>query len=93
MLTKEENSLLTETGPMTPMGNLFRHYWMPALLSEELPEMDGDPVKITILGEFLLAFRDSNGRVGIVDRRCPHRGADLFFGRNENCGLRCVYHG
>ena len=93
MLTKEENSLLTETGPMTPMGNLFRHYWIPALLSEELPEMDGDPVKITILGEFLLAFRDSNGRVGIVDRRCPHRGADLFFGRNENCGLRCVYHG
>ena len=93
MLTKEENSLLTETGPMTPMGNLFRHYWMPALLSEELPKIDGDPVKITILGEFLLAFRDSNGRVGIVDRRCPHRGADLFFGRNENCGLRCVYHG
>jgi phthalate 4,5-dioxygenase oxygenase subunit len=93
MLTTEENKLLTQTGPLTAMGNLFRHYWMPALLSEELPEIDGDPVKITILGEFLLAFRDSNGRVGIVDRRCPHRGADLFFGRNENCGLRCVYHG
>ena len=93
MLTPEENKLLTQTGPLTEMGNLFRHYWMPALLSEELPKIDGDPVKITILGEFLLAFRDSNGRVGIVDRRCPHRGADLFFGRNENCGLRCVYHG
>ena len=93
MLTTEENKLLTQTGPLNAMGNLFRHYWMPALLSEELPEIDGDPVKITILGEFLLAFRDSNGRVGIVDRRCPHRGADLFFGRNENCGLRCVYHG
>ena len=93
MLGKKENAILTQTGPNTPMGDLFRHYWMPALLSEELSEIDGAPVKITVLGEALLAFRDSNGEVGIVDRRCPHRGADLFFGRNEDCGLRCVYHG
>ena len=93
MLGIKENAILTQTGPNTPMGDLFRHYWMPALLSEELSEIDGAPVKITVLGEALLAFRDSNGEVGIVDRRCPHRGADLFFGRNEDCGLRCVYHG
>ena len=93
MLGEKENAILTQTGPNTPMGDLFRHYWMPALLSDELSEIDGAPVKITVLGEALLAFRDSNGEVGIVDRRCPHRGADLFFGRNEDCGLRCVYHG
>ena len=93
MLGRKENAILTQTGPNTPMGDLFRHYWMAALLSEELSEINGAPVKITVLGEALLAFRDSNGEVGIVDRRCPHRGADLFFGRNEDCGLRCVYHG
>src|SRR5437867_7417730 len=93
MLSAEENLLLTRTGPGTPMGVLLRHYWIPALLSDELPEPDGEPLRITLLGEDLLAFRDSNGQVGLVDQQCAHRGASLFFGRNEECGIRCVYHG
>ena len=75
------------------MGALLRRFWMPALLSEELPERDGPPKKIRILGEDLLAFRDSNGRIGIVEPHCPHRGANLYYGRNEECGLRCAFHG
>ena len=93
MLTTEENDLLTQTGPQTPMGQYFRRFWQPVLLSEELPEPDGDPVRVSVLGEELVAFRDTEGKVGLVERECPHRGADLFFGRNEECGLRCVYHG
>ena len=93
MLPATENHLLTRTGPDTAMGQYFRRFWQPAALSEELPEADGPPIRLTVLGEELVAFRDSNGRVGVVDRRCPHRGADLFFGRNEECGLRCLYHG
>src|SRR6266511_3854764 len=93
MLSKEENELLTRTGPGTRMGDLMRRYWMPALLSSELPERDCAPVRITLLSEELIAFRDTNGRIGLLDRHCPHRGASLFFGRNEECGLRCVYHG
>ena len=75
------------------MGDLFRRFWMPVLLSRELEGADGPPKRATILGEDLLAFRDSQGRVGLVEARCPHRGADLFFGRNEDCGLRCAYPG
>ena len=75
------------------MGELLRRFWMPALLSEELPERDGPPKKIKILGEDLLAFRDSNGRIGIVEPHCPHRGANLYYGRNEECGMRCAFHG
>ncbi|HTE85998.1 MAG TPA: Rieske 2Fe-2S domain-containing protein [Dehalococcoidia bacterium] len=93
MLTKEENDLLTRTGPGTPMGELFRRFWLPALLSTELPEPDCPPVKLMILSEDLVAFRDSEGRVGVLDRYCPHRGSSLFWGRNEESGLRCVYHG
>ena len=93
MLTQEENELLTRTGPGTPMGELLRQYWAPALLSAELPELDGAPVRITLMGEELIAFRDSEGRVGLLEAHCPHRGASLFFGRNEVAGLRCVYHG
>ncbi|HSG91976.1 MAG TPA: Rieske 2Fe-2S domain-containing protein, partial [Pseudomonadales bacterium] len=93
MLTAEDNDLLTRTGPETPMGAYFRRFWQPIALSRELPEPDGPPLRVTIMGEELVAFRDSQGRVGLLDRRCPHRGADLFFGRNEDCGLRCVYHG
>lgn len=93
MLTKAENELLTRTGPGTPMGELFRRFWTPALLSEELPGPDCPPVRVTLLGEQLIAFRDSQGRVGLVERYCSHRGADLFWGRNEELGLRCVYHG
>lgn len=93
MLTAEENALLTQTGPGAPMGDVFRSYWTPTLLSRELPEPDCAPVQVKLMGEDFLAFRDSNGRVGVVEPRCPHRGANLFFGRNEECGLRCVYHG
>ena len=88
-----ENDVLTRTGPGTPMGNLFRRFWQPVLLSRELPEPDCPPVRVKMMDESLLAFRDTNGRVGLVEPRCPHRGADLFYGRNEQCGLRCAYHG
>ncbi|MEA2640991.1 MAG: phthalate 4,5-dioxygenase [Chloroflexota bacterium] len=93
MLSKEENELLTRTGPGTPMGALLRRYWLPALLPEEVPTPDCPPVRIRLLGEDLVALRDSNGQVGLVAAHCPHRGASLFFGRNEDAGLRCVYHG
>ncbi len=93
MLSVEDNELLTQTGRGTPMGELFRRFWMPVLLSREVPEPDGPPVRVRVMGEQLVAFRDSSGRVGLVDARCAHRGADLWFGRNEECGLRCVYHG
>ncbi|MGH2468508.1 MAG: Rieske 2Fe-2S domain-containing protein [Chloroflexota bacterium] len=93
MLTVEENELLTRVGPGTPMGELFRRFWLPALLPSELPAPDCDPIRFRILGEDLIAFRDSNGQVGFLAQNCPHRGASLFFGRNEECGLRCVYHG
>ncbi|MBV1867034.1 MAG: Rieske 2Fe-2S domain-containing protein [Marinosulfonomonas sp.] len=84
---------LTRVGPGTPMGNLFRRFWLPALLASELTECDGTPVRIRILCEDLVAFRDTEGRIGIVSAYCPHKMAPLFFGRNEDCGLRCVYHG
>jgi phenylpropionate dioxygenase-like ring-hydroxylating dioxygenase large terminal subunit len=93
VLTREENELLTRTGPGTPMGELFRRYWLPVMLSEELPAPDCPPVKVKVLGEQLVAFRDSNGRVGLLDAYCPHRNANLYWGRNEECGIRCVYHG
>lgn len=93
MLSREENELLTRVGPGTPMGQLMRSYWIPALLSEELPVADGAPVRVRLLGEDLVAFRDSSGRVGLLGEHCAHRGTSLFFGRNEECGLRCVYHG
>ncbi len=93
MLTKEDNELLTQVGPATPMGELFRRFWLPALLAEELPGPDCEPVRLKLLGEELIAFKDSDGRIGILDAYCPHRSAPMFFGRNEECGLRCVYHG
>src|SRR5436309_7438726 len=93
MLKREENELVTRVGPETPMGNVMRRYWMPALLTSELPNPDSDPVRVRLLGEKLIAFRDTNGAVGLVAENCPHRGASLFFGRNEECGIRCVYHG
>ena len=93
MLSQFDNDTLTKVGPGTPMGNLMREYWIPALLSTELPEPDCDPVRIRLLGEDLIAFRDTNGDLGIIDNYCPHRRASMFFGRNEECGLRCVYHG
>ena len=93
MLSREENELITRVGPGTPMGNAMRRYWIPALLSRELAEPDGPPVRVRLLGEDLVAFRDSDGRIGLLEEFCPHRRASLFFGRNEECGLRCVYHG
>ena len=84
--------ILTQIGRGTPMGTLMRQYWMPALLSSEL-KSDGAPVRLKLLGENLIAFRDTDGRVGILDHVCPHRCASLFFGRNEENGIRCVYHG
>ena len=93
MLTREQNDLLTRTGPATPMGNLLRRYWIPALLAEELQEADGPPVRVKLLSERLVAFRDTQGRVGLIDEFCAHRGVSLWFGRNEECGLRCPYHG
>ena len=93
MLSVEENALLCQTGPGTPMGELFRWFWLPAALSEELPSPDCPPIRLRMLSEDLVAFRDTNGNVGVIDSFCPHRRAGLFFGRNEECGLRCVYHG
>ncbi len=93
MLPRKENELLTRVGPGTPMGNTLRRYWTPACLSREIVEPDCPPVRVRILGEDLVAFRDSDGRVGLLDEFCPHRRVSLFFGRNEECGLRCVYHG
>ncbi len=93
MLKHDDNELLTRVGPGTPMGELFRRLWLPALMPSELPEPDCAPVRLRILGEDLVAFRDTEGRIGILQEFCPHRRASLFFGRNEECGLRCVYHG
>src|SRR5712692_9812871 len=93
MLRKEQSDLLTHTGPGTPMGRMFRTYWMPALLSDELPDNDCPPVRVKLLSERLIAFRDTNGRYGLVDEFCAHRGVSLWFGRNEENGLRCAYHG
>jgi phthalate 4,5-dioxygenase oxygenase subunit len=93
MLSAQDNELLTRVGPGTPMGELLRRYWTPALLVSEAPTPDSDPVRVRLLGENLVAFRDSDGRVGLVGENCPHRGASLYFGRNEECGLRCPYHG
>jgi phthalate 4,5-dioxygenase oxygenase subunit len=93
VLSKQDNEYASRVGPGTPVGNLMRQYWLPALLSSELPAPDSDPVRVLLLGEKLIAFRDSNGQVGLVQNHCPHRGASLFFGRTEEQGLRCVYHG
>lgn len=93
MLRAEQNALVTQTGPGKPMGNLFRRYWLPALLAEELPENDCPPVRVQLLSERLIAFRDTEGKLGLIDEFCAHRGVSLWFGRNEECGLRCPYHG
>jgi len=93
MFSREENEFLTRVAPGTAMGNLMRRYWIPALLSEEISLSDCAPVRVRLLGEDLVAFRDSNGRVGLLDEHCSHRGTSLFFGRNEECGLTCIYHG
>jgi phthalate 4,5-dioxygenase len=105
MLSVEQNEILTRVGPGTIMGNFLRRYWTPALMASELPTPGCDPVRVRLLGENLVAFRDLNGRLGLIQENCPHRGASLYYGRNEAtvdapatpgagiCGLRCPYHG
>ena len=93
MLSPQDNELMCRVGPGTPMGNLMREHWLPGIPAAELPEADGAPIRVRLLGENLVAFRDSSGKIGVVAESCPHRGASMFFGRNEESGLRCVYHG
>ncbi len=93
MLTAEENDLLCRVEGDAPMGQIMRRHWMPACLIEEVAEPDGAPLKVRLLGEDLVVFRDSDGRLGVIDEYCPHRRVSLAFGRNEECGLRCLYHG
>jgi phenylpropionate dioxygenase-like ring-hydroxylating dioxygenase large terminal subunit len=93
MLPPKENELITRVGAGTPMGNAMRRYWIPACMASEIAEPDGPPARVRLLGEDLVAFRDSDGRIGLLDEFCPHRRVSLYFGRNEECGLRCVYHG
>src|SRR5436309_2447376 len=92
-MQREENEFLTRTGPGTPMGELFRRYGIPAMSADDLPGRDGAPVRVRLLGEDLVAFRDTSGKIAFIGEHCPHRGASLFLGRNEEYGLRCVYHG
>src|SRR5215471_2596139 len=91
MLSKADNELVTRVGPGTPMGSLMREYWVPAMLASEVPSPDSDPVRVMLLGEKLIGFRDSNGAPGLIQNNCPDRGASLFFVFNEEGGLRCVY--
>ena len=93
MLSAAENELITRTGPGTPMGELFRRYWQPILLASEAPEADGAPLRVRVMSEDLVLFRDSDGRLGLIQERCPHRGTSLFYGLNDKCGIRCIYHG
>ena len=93
MMSREQNELLVRTGAGTKLGELFRRYWIPALLAWEIPAPDCPPVRVPLLGEKLVGFRDSQGRIGLIDEFCAHRGVSLWFGRNEECGLRCPYHG
>jgi phenylpropionate dioxygenase-like ring-hydroxylating dioxygenase large terminal subunit len=90
---QEESEVLTRIGPGTLMGNFMREYWIPAMLASELPHPDCDPVRVKLLGEELIAFRDTSNRIGLIQNACMHRCASLFFGRNEENGIRCVYHG
>jgi phenylpropionate dioxygenase-like ring-hydroxylating dioxygenase large terminal subunit len=92
-MNAEQNHTLTQTGPGTPMGELFRRYWLPVLLADELPAPDCPPVRVKLLSERLIAFQDSDGKYGLMDEFCAHRGVSLWFGRNEESGLRCPYHG
>src|SRR5271168_51545 len=93
MLNNDQNEILARVGAGTPMGELFRRFWLPAILSAEIDQPDSPPKRLRILKEDLIAFRDTNGKVGIVSAYCAHRSAPLYFGRNEKCGIRCPYHG
>ncbi len=93
MLSREENALVTQVGAGTPLGDVMRRYWVPACTSQQLPHADSDPLRVRLFGENYIAFRDSNGKVGVLDELCMHRGASLALGRVEDCGIRCIYHG
>src|ERR1051325_3834686 len=93
MLTPEENQLLCRVEGDAPMGGIMRRHWLPVCMSEEGSEKDGAPARARLVGESLGVVCDSNGKLGVLDEHCPHRGASLVFGRNEDCGLRCLYHG
>src|SRR5918911_2790407 len=93
MLTREQNELLCRVEGDAPMGGIMRRHWLPVCMSEEVAEPDGAPVRSRLVGEDLVVFRDSEGRLGVLNEHCPHRRASLAFGRNEECGLRCLYHG
>ena len=93
MLTKEDNDRMTQVGPDKPLGRFFRRYWIPAAKLEEIAEPGGAPVRVGLLGEKLVAFRDPKGKAGLMHEFCPHRRASLVYGRNEEGGLRCLYHG
>lgn len=93
MLSAADNDLLTQVDPGTPMGEFMREFWIPAIRADELPKPDGAPLRIRLLCENLIAYRSTSGEVGVIQSVCPHRGASLFFGRNEDYGIRCIYHG
>lgn len=93
MLSREENNLVTQVGPGTPLGHVMRRYWAPVCTSDQLPRPDADPLRVRLFGENYVAFRDTNGKVGVLDELCMHRGASLALGRVEDCGIRCLYHG
>src|SRR5689334_17785353 len=93
MLTYEQNKKLTQVGPGTPLGRFLRHYWIPAANLEEIATPGGAPVRVGLLGEKLVAFRDPSGKAGLIGEFCPHRRASLAYARNEIDGLRCLYHG
>ena len=92
-MRKEDNELLCRVGPDTPMGQVFRRFWTPIALASQVDRLDSDPARVRFCGENYVLFRDSEGRLGLLDELCPHRGASLALGRVEECGIRCLYHG
>ena len=93
MLSREDNELICRVGPNTAMGNAMRRFWIPAMLSSELPQSGRDPLHVELLGESFVGFRNEKGEIGLLDEMCCHRGASLTVGRVEHCGIRCIYHG
>lgn len=93
MLSKDDNELMCRVGPQTPMGAALRRYWTPVLTAAEIPEAGSDPVRVELFGETFVVFRDSDGAIGCLEEACCHRGASLYLGRVEGCGIRCIYHG
>lgn len=92
-MRREENELICRVGPGTPMGEVFRRYWTPIADAKQLSDVNGDPLRVRFCGEYYVAFRDTDGKLGLLDELCPHRGTSLALGRNEEGGLRCIYHG